>query len=94
MITDLQKSAAERAAKGDKQGAMHHIETNDHIEFVTPDHARYHYYWMTVFGAAPGSPPGSAARIAAVGNGVDDLVRVNGKWLIKMRNVAPEAGQN
>ena len=29
-----------------------------------------------------------AARIAAAGNGVDDLVKVDGQWLIKYRNVA------
>jgi hypothetical protein len=28
------------------------------------------------------------ARIAAAGNGVDDLVKVDGQWLIKCRNVA------
>jgi hypothetical protein len=28
-------------------------------------------------------------RVAAAGNGVDDLVKVNGKWLIKTRNVSP-----
>jgi hypothetical protein len=73
---------------------MHHIETNEHIEFTDRDHARYHYYWMTVFGAPTGAPAGTAARIAAVGHGVDDLVRVNGKWLIKFRNVAPAPGQD
>jgi len=28
-------------------------------------------------------------RVAAAGNAVDDLVKVNGKWLIKVRNVSP-----
>ena len=28
------------------------------------------------------------ARIAAAGNGVDDLVKVDGQWLIKFRNVS------
>ena len=94
MVTDLQKSQAERTAKGEPRGGMYHIETNEHIEFTDHDHAKYHYYWMTVFGAAQGAPAGTAARIAAVGHGVDDLVRVNGKWLIKFRNVSPEAGQD
>ena len=29
-----------------------------------------------------------APKVIASGNGVDDLVKVDGKWLIKMRNVA------
>ncbi|MGI4881114.1 MAG: nuclear transport factor 2 family protein [Janthinobacterium lividum] len=86
MVTDLKKSRAEREAKGEPQPAMHHMEGNQYIEFVDRDHARFHYYWITVFGAGgPGST--QAPRVAAVGNGADDLVRVNGKWLIKYRNV-------
>jgi hypothetical protein len=42
---------------------------------------------MTVFGAAGAdSPP----RVAAAGRGVVELVRVNGQWLIRNRNVAPQ----
>lgn len=88
MVVDLKKSQDDRRAKGDKILAMHHIVTNAHIEFVGRDHARYHYYWMTVFGGAAGVEP--APRVAAVGRGVDDVVRVGGKWLIKTRNVAPQ----
>jgi hypothetical protein len=29
-------------------------------------------------------------RIAAAGYGIDDLVRVDGKWLIKTRDVAAQ----
>jgi hypothetical protein len=42
---------------------------------------------MTVFGAAG---PETPSRVAAAGRGVDELVRVNGQWLIKNRNVAPQ----
>ena len=28
-------------------------------------------------------------RVASAGRGVDELVRVNGKWLIKLRKVTP-----
>jgi hypothetical protein len=42
---------------------------------------------MTVFGAnGPDTPP----RVAAAGRGVDQLIRVNGQWLIQNRNVAPQ----
>lgn len=87
MVLDLKKGRDEREAKGEsKPGPMHHIETNEHVEFTDRDHARLYYYWMTVFGGPPGT---LSANVAAVGHGVDDLVRVDGKWLIKFRNVAP-----
>jgi hypothetical protein len=44
-------------------------------------------YWMTVFGAAGQNTP---ARVAAAGREVDELVRLNGQWLIKLRDVAPK----
>jgi len=84
MIVDTKKGFDERTAKGNPPGAMHHVEMNEHLEFIDRDHARLHYYWMTVFGAVKQGDP---ARVAAVDHGVDDLVRVNGKWLIKLRNV-------
>jgi hypothetical protein len=88
MVGDLKKSQDDRRAKGEKILAMHHIVSNASIEFVDRDHARYRYYWMTVFGGAAGVEP--APRVAAVGRGIDDVVRVNGKWLIQTRNVAPK----
>jgi uncharacterized protein (TIGR02246 family) len=87
IVTDVKKSQAERAAKGEKITPMHHIITNSTIEFVDKDHVRYHSYWMTAFA---GVGREIAPRVAAVGRGVDDIVRVNGKWLIKKRNVAPK----
>jgi hypothetical protein len=84
MVVDLKKKRAEGEARGEPQPAMYHVEGNQYIEFVDRDHARVHYYWMTVFG---GATPAAAPRVAAVGNGVDDVVRVDGKWLIKYRNV-------
>lgn len=86
MVVDLRKSQDERRAKGEVIPGMHHVMTNDHIEFIDRDRARYHYYWMTVFA---GQPNGPTPRVAAAGRGVDELVRAGGKWLIKTRNVAP-----
>lgn len=87
MVVDLKKSQDDRRAKGEQILAMHHIMSNQTIEFVDKDHARVYYYWMTVFGGAAGVTP--VPRVAAVGRGVDDVVRVGDKWLIKTRNVAP-----
>jgi uncharacterized protein (TIGR02246 family) len=87
MIADLKKSRAEREEKGEKPAPMYHVITNSNLEFVDKDHARYYAYWMTVFASTgKDSPP----RVAAVGRSVDELVRVDGKWLIKFRDVAPK----
>ena len=46
------------------------------------------YYWIQVFEApCEGVPP----RLGSAGRGVDNLVRVNGHWLIKLRNETPES---
>jgi len=87
VVTDVKKGRTEREAKGEpKSPAMHHVITNSSIEFVDKDHARYNAYWMTVFASGGKDVP---PRVAAVGRSVDDVVRVKGKWLIKLRNVAP-----
>ena len=87
VVTDIKKRRAESEAKGQpKSPPMYHVITNAHIEFVDKDHARYYAYWMTVFGAAGQATP---AKVAAAGRSIDELVRTNGKWLIKSRNVAP-----
>jgi predicted SnoaL-like aldol condensation-catalyzing enzyme len=88
MVADLRKGRDDRIAKGEKVPAMRHFTMNQYLEFTSPTTARYHYYHQTVFGS--GGPAGSpdAPRVAASGNGVDDLVKVDGQWLIKYRNVA------
>jgi hypothetical protein len=84
MVIDLKKSQDDRRAAGAEIANMHHVMSNMNIEFVTPDHARVYYYHMTVFGQGLTPPP----RVASVGKGMDDVVRVDGKWLIRSRNVA------
>jgi hypothetical protein len=87
MVDGFRKNREEQAAKGEVVQPMNHMITNEYIEFIDKDHARYHCYWMTVFGAVGQDTP---PRVAASGRGVDELVRVNGKWLIKSRDVAPQ----
>jgi hypothetical protein len=90
MVVGLESASAARTAEsGTSAPAMHHVITNAHVEFVNANHARYHSYWMTVFGPAA---QGEAPRVAAVGRGIDELTRVDGRWLISSRNVAPGAG--
>jgi predicted SnoaL-like aldol condensation-catalyzing enzyme len=90
MITGMEASMRPRRNAGTLTGNMHHIMSNMSIEFVNPNRARVHYYWQTVFGG-PGVEP--VPRVAAVGNGVDDVVRLNGRWLIESRNVQPTREQ-
>jgi hypothetical protein len=74
------------ANRADDAPPMYHMIANSYIEFVDEDNALFHSYWLTVFGGAgQGAPP----RVAAAGRGIDELVRVNGEWLIRSRNVAP-----
>ena len=88
MITGMAESQAPRRASGQLAGNMHHIMSNQTIEMMGPDKARVHYYWQTVFGG-PGIEP--TPRVAAVGNGVDDVVKTDGRWLIASRNVQPDS---
>lgn len=80
----------ERRAKGESLGTMRHFTMNAYLEFTGPTTARYHYYHQTVFGSGVGGQDG-APRVAAAGNGVDDLVKIDGTWYIQMRNVSAGA---
>ena len=48
---------------------------------------------LEVFGTGGALNSPSAPRMAAAGQGVDDLVKIDGKWYIKFRNVAPTREQ-
>lgn len=62
---------------------LYHMTADSWIEFIDDTHAKHHSYWLTMAAASGDSP----ARVAAVGVGVDELVKVNGQWLIRVRNV-------
>jgi hypothetical protein len=87
MITDLHQRNADSEAKGEKRPAMYRMSANSYLEFIDKDHARMQDYWMTVFA---GTGPNVPVRVAAAGRDVNDIVRVNGKWLIQTRDVAPK----
>ena len=93
MITDLIAGQEARRQAGATIGKMHHFTMNPWLEFTGPTTARFHYYHQTVFGTGGqiGSP--TAPVMAAAGQGVDDLVKVGGKWYIQYRNVAPTREQ-
>jgi SnoaL-like domain len=93
MITSLVTGQEQRRAAGTTIGKMHHFTMNPWLEFTGPDTARFHYYHQTVFGTGGQAGTASPPVMAAAGQGIDDLVRVNGQWLIRMRNVAPTREQ-
>lgn len=72
-------------ADGKPRPPLYHMELNHWIEFVDKDHVRYHAYYLTVSGAADANTP---PRIVAAGQSLDTMERVNGKWLIKVRDVS------
>ena len=87
MVDDLRVRAAEAKAKGEVRPPMYHMTANERITFTGKDQARIEAYYIT---AMAGAGPNTPLRVAAVGRSIDDLVRVNGQWLIKTRNVAPQ----
>ncbi len=86
MVDGVRDGQAAAAAKGEARPPLYHMTANSWIEFVDKDHARHHAYYLTVTGAGGQNAP---PRIVAAGRSIDHLERVNGKWLIKLRDVAP-----
>jgi 3-phenylpropionate/cinnamic acid dioxygenase small subunit len=77
---------ARRDAAENPAPQLYHMNADTWIEFVDDTHARHHSYWLTL-AAASGDTP---TRVLAAGVGVDELVKVNGEWLIKVRNVTAD----
>ena len=87
MVADLRASRVANEAKGVRNPPMYHMTANHAITFIDRDRARVDSYYLTAFGPAG---PETPLRVAAVGRSVDELVCVNGRWLIRTRNVAPQ----
>ena len=88
MIADLHKRTVDAETKsGQKRPPMYHANTNHYLEFVDKDHAILRSYYMTM---VAGDGPSVPARVAAAGWERNELVRVNGQWLIKVRDTQPK----
>lgn len=87
MIDNYKKDREERRAKGETVAPMYHMNADTYIEFLGADHALHHSYWFTV---VSGTGPDSPTRVLAAGVGVDEVVKVNGRWLIRNRDVSPQ----
>ena len=82
----LSKLVVRQPAAGEPaRPPLYHMELNHWIEFIDKDHARYHAYYLTVSGAMGRDV---APRIVAAGQSFDTMERINGKWLLKTRDVA------
>ena len=82
MVVDAWKKMDAGNEDGKKKPDMYHIVTNPHIEFIDKDHARYYAYWMGVLE--------TGGEIVTAGREVNELVKVNGRWLIRLRDVDPD----
>ena len=87
MIAGFKQRNDDRRAAGETVVQLYHMNADTYIEFLDADHARHHTYWLTL---AAGTGQENPPRVLAAGHGVDELVRVNGAWLIKSRDVAPQ----
>jgi len=74
------------AAAAPARPPMYHMHANHAITFIDKDHARFDAYYLTARAAGGQDQP---LQVLAVGRSIDELVRLNGKWLIQVRNVQP-----
>jgi hypothetical protein len=80
------RTPAPGAAAASARPPMYHMHANHAITFIDKDHARFDAYYLTARAAGGQDQP---LQVLAVGRSVDELVRLNGKWLIQVRNVQP-----
>ena len=80
------RTPAPGAAAAPARPPMYHMHANHAITFTDKDHARMDAYYITARAAGGQDQP---LQVLAVGRSVDELVRLNGKWLIQTRNVQP-----
>ena len=81
MVVDAWKKMDAADDGGKKKPHMYHIVTTPHIEFTGEDHALYHAYWMGVLE--------TGGEIVTAGREMNELVKINGRWFIKIRDVNP-----
>ncbi len=69
------------------QQRVYVMDANSYVEFPDRDHAHMEAYWLEV---SPRTGPNAPAQLVNAGREVEELVRVNGQWLIKLRDPAPK----
>jgi uncharacterized protein (TIGR02246 family) len=81
MVSDARQKLDAENKSDKKTPRMYHVVTNPHIEFIDKDHARYYAYWMGAL---------ALGGTTSAGREVNELVRLNGQWLISLRDVDPK----
>jgi ketosteroid isomerase-like protein len=81
MMLDARQAINTENTGEKKRPRMYHVVTNPHIEFIDKGHARYYAYWMGVF---------ESGDVVSAGREVNELARIDGRWLISVRDVAPQ----
>jgi uncharacterized protein (TIGR02246 family) len=69
------------------QERVYVMDANTYIEFPDRDHAHMEAYWLEV---SPRTGPNAPAKFVNAGREAEDFQRINGQWLIKLRNPAPK----
>jgi uncharacterized protein (TIGR02246 family) len=80
MIVDLKQRLA-------GQQPVYVMDVNTSVEFPDRDHAHLEAYWLEV---SPRTGPNVPARVMNAGREVEELERINGQWLLKLRDAAPK----
>jgi uncharacterized protein (TIGR02246 family) len=80
MIVDLKQRLA-------GQQPVYVMDVNTSVEFPDRDHAHLEAYWLEV---SPRTGPNVPARVVNAGREVEELERINGQWLLKLRDAAPK----
>ena len=69
------------------QQPVYVMDLNTSVEFPDRDHAHLEAYWLEV---SPRTGPNGPARVVNAGREVEELERINGQWLIRLRDAAPK----
>lgn len=83
----LKKMIEDRRQRAAGQPPVYAMDLDSHIEFTDRNHAHWEAYWFEV---SPRSGPNVAARVVNTGRDVEELERINGQWLIKLRDAQPK----
>ena len=84
IVTGLQESRAASKAKGTPTAALYHVISNTAIEIVSASQGRHHSYWQTIRVGA-----NNQIIVGAIGRYDDELVKRDGRWLIRSRKIMP-----
>jgi len=83
VVTSIKERRATASTASEKIAPKsYHVITNTLIEFTDDTHANHRSYWQTVSG--PSSGP---FTVGGAGVYEDTIVKVNGEWLIRKRNI-------